>query len=217
MKKWILIICAFVWCISLAGCTRNETIDFPFETAEVEDIEMFYFVNPAEAEKKVITGQEDIEKLCQLFESVVLEDKETEPVAGGSVTSFRFNLSGGMTYEVIYSSIAARSGRIMVSDSEKDYFTSSDIESIWNNCDYAAEKAAERELPVIPLSEENTEDEVVEFHGQLFHKSDLTEETLEWLEWYNSLSQEEQLAVSSIPADLYTSDDVGTSDSDAEE
>ena len=45
----------------------------------------------------------------------------------------------------------------------------------------------------------------------------LTEETLEWLEWYNSLSQEEQLAVSSIPADLYTSDDVGTSDSDAEE
>nr|WP_243164646.1 hypothetical protein [Catenibacillus scindens] len=178
---------------------------------------MFYFVNPADAEKKVITGQEDIEHIYQLLESAALEDKETEPVAGGSVTSFRFNLSGGMTYEVIYSSIAARSGRIMVSDSEKDYFTSSDIESVWNNCDYTAEKAAERELPVIPLSEENTEDEVVEFHGQLFHKSDLTEKTLKWLEWYNSLSQEEQLAVNSIPADLYTSDDAGTSDSDAEE
>ena len=59
--------------------------------------------------------------------------------------------------------------------------------------------------------------EVVEFHGQSFNKSDLTEETLEWLEWYNSLSPEEQLAVSSIPADLYTDDGAGTLDSNAEE
>ena len=65
--------------------------------------------------------------------------------------------------------------------------------------------------------EENAENEVVEFHGQLFNKSDLSEETLEWLEWYNSLSPEEQLAVSSIPADLYTDDSAGTLDSDAEE
>lgn len=59
--------------------------------------------------------------------------------------------------------------------------------------------------------------EVVEFNGQSFSKSDLTEETLEWLEWYNSLSPEEQLAVSSIPADLYTDDGAGTLDSNAEE
>ena len=37
------------------------------------------------------------------------------------------------------------------------------------------------------------------------------------LEWYNSLSPEEQLAVSSIPADLYTDDGAGTLDSNAEE
>ena len=65
--------------------------------------------------------------------------------------------------------------------------------------------------------EENAENEVVEFHGQVFNKSDLSEETLEWLEWYNSLSPEEQLAVSSIPAELYTDDGAGTLDSDAEE
>ena len=57
----------------------------------------------------------------------------------------------------------------------------------------------------------------IEFNGQSFSKSDLTEETLEWLEWYNSLSPEEQLAVSSIPAELYTDDGAGTLDSDAEE
>lgn len=71
--------------------------------------------------------------------------------------------------------------------------------------------------PSNPPIEENTENEVVEFHGQSFSKSDLTEETLEWLEWYNSLTPEEQLAVSSIPADLYTDDGAGTLDSDAEE
>lgn len=68
---------------------------------------------------------------------------------------------------------------------------------------------------ILPV-ETSSENEVVEFHGQSFNKSDLTEETLEWLEWYNSLSPEEQLAVSSIPADLYTDDGAGTLDSDAE-
>lgn len=149
MKKFVLIICTFVLCILLAGCAQRETIDFPFESADVEDIEMFSFIVPMDAEKKVIAGQEDIEHIYQLLESAALEDKETEPVTGGSVTSFRFNLSDGMTYEVIYSSIAEKSGRIKVSDREKDYFTSADIEAIWNNCNYPAEKAAERELPMI--------------------------------------------------------------------
>ncbi len=34
---------------------------------------------------------------------------------------------------------------------------------------------------------EDAENETVEFEGQLFNKSDLSEETLEWLEWYNSI------------------------------
>ena len=62
----------------------------------------------------------------------------------------------------------------------------------------------------------NLGDETVEFDGQLFNKADLSKGTLEWLEWYNSLPPEEQLAVNSIPADLYTNDGVETIDSDAE-
>lgn len=45
-------------------------------------------------------------------------------------------------------------------------------------------------------------DEVVAFHGQLIDRSVLSEETLEWLEQYNSLPAEEQSAVSFIPSDL---------------
>ena len=82
---------------------------------------------------------------------------------------------------------------------------------------YAVKNPSKPPIEETAEIEETTESEVVEFHGQLFNKSDLSEETLEWLEWYNSLSPEEQLAVSSIPADLYTDDDAGTLDSDAEE
>lgn len=49
----------------------------------------------------------------------------------------------------------------------------------------------------------NVENEAVKFNGQLFNKSDLSEETLEWLERYNELSETEQLSISSIPSDLY--------------
>ena len=62
----------------------------------------------------------------------------------------------------------------------------------------------------------NAENETVAFEGQLFNKSDLSEETLKWLEWYNSLPPEKQLAVSSIPAELYTDDSAGTVDADQE-
>lgn len=60
----------------------------------------------------------------------------------------------------------------------------------------------------------NVENETVEFEGQLFNKSDLSEETLKWLEWHNSLPPEKQLAVSSFPAELYTDDGAGTVDAD---
>ena len=63
---------------------------------------------------------------------------------------------------------------------------------------------------------ENAENETVEFEGQLFNKSDLSEETLKWLEWYNSLPPEKQLTVNSIPAELYIDDGAGTVDADQE-
>lgn len=47
------------------------------------------------------------------------------------------------------------------------------------------------------------ETETISFHDKTFNKSDLSEETVEWLEWYNGLSEKEQLAINYIPADLY--------------
>lgn len=45
--------------------------------------------------------------------------------------------------------------------------------------------------------------DTIVFHDKVFNKSDLSQETIEWLEWYNGLTDAEQLAVSYIPSDLY--------------
>lgn len=148
MKKFAAVIFVVMFCLSFVGCTQPEKMDLPFEVSEVENIEMFHFIDPMDAEKKVITEQKDMEGVYMLLESISLEDKKTELAAGSSVTSFRFNLSDGTSYEVTYSSIAVKSGRIIMSDSEKEYFTSADIEATWNNSSYAVEEATESELPI---------------------------------------------------------------------
>ena len=53
----------------------------------------------------------------------------------------------------------------------------------------------------IQFPEEEMEN--IRFHDKVFQKSDLSEETTNWLENYNSLSEEEQLSISGIPAELY--------------
>ena len=56
----------------------------------------------------------------------------------------------------------------------------------------------------------------VKFGDKMIDVDGLSQETLDWLAWYNSLPAEEQLAVSAIPADLYAqSDYVGTEDAEA--
>ncbi len=42
----------------------------------------------------------------------------------------------------------------------------------------------------------------VVYHGRSYNRADLSAETLEWLDWYLALSEEEQLAVSYEPAEL---------------
>ena len=55
------------------------------------------------------------------------------------------------------------------------------------------------------LSFTDSNDSVV-FQGKRYEKIDLSAETLEWIVWYNSLSKEEQLSVSSIPEELQSLD-----------
>lgn len=46
------------------------------------------------------------------------------------------------------------------------------------------------------------------FERRLYHRNELSQETLEWLDWYNSLAPDTRLAISYIPAELLDSDSV---------
>ena len=52
MKKMSVLVMAVLLCLALAACNEKVSIDFPFELSSVENVEMFRFTVPAEAEKK---------------------------------------------------------------------------------------------------------------------------------------------------------------------
>ncbi len=62
---------------------------------------------------------------------------------------------------------------------------------------------------------ENVRGRTMKFRGQVFNKDELSSETIKWLEWYNALPLEDQLAVNSIPRELYTHNNSTTADTDA--
>lgn len=135
--------------MGLVGCNRETVnIDFPFEVGDVENIEMYHYAGvPVSAEKKVVVAETDITDLYNMFEDLSLEDKQVEEYTGADVTSFRFNLSDGTNYELIYVGNAVKNGKLKSSTGNFEYFTSSDIGSYWSNIDLEAVPVEESELP----------------------------------------------------------------------
>ena len=147
MRKTAIFILAITLCALLSGCGKAMTISLPFAASDVENVEMYHYVVPASAEKKIITQADDIGALCALFSELPVSDRKTEPVAGGAVTSFRFNLSDHTSYEIIYCAEAVKKGRLKLPAEQQDYFTSADIGGCWDGCAYEAVDTGESELP----------------------------------------------------------------------
>lgn len=61
------------------------------------------------------------------------------------------------------------------------------------------------------------DEETVQFQNMTFDRSELSQETLDWLDWYNSLSETEQLSISSIPSELWDGIASTTTDAAADE
>lgn len=57
----------------------------------------------------------------------------------------------------------------------------------------------------------------VRYHDTWYDKDDLSDETVEWLTWYNTLSEEEQLCVDYVPAELQDKSDASPADAPAAE
>ena len=152
---WI-IIAAVVACVAVAVCfltnppAKEVNLEFPFEIEDVENIEMYHYVGtPGQVEKKVIVSEQDIKTLYEQFESISYKLKEVDAVAGGETTSFRFNLSDGTMYELIYRGYGVKKGVLKSPTGDFMYFTSADIGWNWRwlNEDLEAVEVDKSELP----------------------------------------------------------------------
>ena len=88
-----------------------------------------------------------------------------EELTGASVTSFRFNLSNGQKFEIIYSGYGVKNGTLKI-DNGATYFTMSDIGWNWEilNEEYEAIPVQESELPgyssaALPMTDMEEADE----------------------------------------------------------
>lgn len=152
---WI-IIAAVVACVVVAVCfltnppAKEVNLDFPFEIEDVDNIEMYHYVGtPGQVEKKVIVSEQDIKTLYEKFERISYKLKKADEVVGGETTSFRFNLSDGTMYELIYRSYGVKNGILKSPTDGFEYFTSADIGWNWRwlNEDLVAVEVDKSELP----------------------------------------------------------------------
>ena len=67
-----------------------------------------------------------------------------------------------------------------------------------------------------PKEESSFKDEPIEFNGVTKMKSELSEETLKWLDWYSTLPEENRNALSFIPSEFINSRGVLTIETDCE-
>ena len=151
MKKMIAVVLCLMLIFSLVGCNgQTVNIDFPFEVKDVENIEMYHFEGvPALAKMKVVITESDIKTLYDLLKDLQLKDKQTEETTGADVTSFRFNLSDGTSYELIYVCNGVKNGKLKSETGGFEYFTNVDIGSYWDglNDELEAIPVNESELP----------------------------------------------------------------------
>ena len=112
------------------GCGQKQ--DAPFQTENAQSMEIYRYVLPVEAEKKVVTDSSELETACVDLISAG-NPKNGEVESGGTVISFRVNLKDGSTYELV----CMENG----SESLKKY------EAIWDEVSAEAVSAEEEELP----------------------------------------------------------------------
>ena len=150
MKKMIGMIALLLLMMGVVGCNGEKVnIDFPFEVGDIENIEMYHYAGvPTSAEKKVVVAETDITDLYDMFENLSLKEKQVEENTGADVTSFRFNLSDGTSYELIYVCDGVKNGKLKSSTGNFEYFTRSDIGSYWFNNELEAVPVEESELPM---------------------------------------------------------------------
>lgn len=196
MKKMIALVLSLIFVLALVGCGKttgsgeptaggantpnienNEVVEREQTQPAVADDEKWDMIPMVmvDGELYLDTGHESTVKgRCGLMDGEI-----TSTVDGSEKPTENNQSNFGIGFGYQYGS---QEGTIEIYMNEKWWI-------------YATEEVRQE----LQFPTENT----VSFHDKTFNKSDLSQETLEWLDWYNSLTEEEQLSIDHIPSNLY--------------
>ena len=127
------------------------TINLTFNIDDIESVDMYRYEGmPASAEKKVVTDREAVQRLYEMLERVSVRKKSIKGDPSETrVTSFRFNLSDGSNYEIVYTEYGVKRGTLSSEHGGFEFFTKANIGWYWEQLDAELEAAPanEGELP----------------------------------------------------------------------
>ena len=114
---------------------------------EMERVEAYHYIVPADAEKKIVTDAASIQEVLNLLYGTAATGTPPEAVTGGAVVSFRLTLATGETREWICSEAA--DALWSVTGPEGTFETMADCAEVWDHLPGEAQTAGEQELPVL--------------------------------------------------------------------
>ena len=115
--------------LALCGCCQGE---LPFRAEDVRSMVVYRFdCTPESAEKKALSGQDEIQDFCRELRRLESRSRGGEPLAGACVVSVRALLQDGTAWEAVY-----------ILDSAKR------ADALWGGLSGQALPAGEDELPV---------------------------------------------------------------------
>ena len=201
MKKLVGLIAALACILGMTGCQKavdaSTVYEFPEPTIQIEGsfcsqgIERTFVIGPEEYDPDYVYT----EPVIGWFNGLELREcEEPQPAEGEDRYDFSPDGRPGFTYVDRWSEAF-----LIVDDKWYKVTNPSDPPLEWEEDGKIEETVSQ-----------------VRFGDKWIDEVNLSEETLEWLDWYNRLPQEDQLAVSAIPADLLDASEFsGTEDAEA--
>ena len=129
MKKLIpLILCLFLLLCGCESYTSEQGIDFPFSLEDIVRAEMF---DHTALEKKITEDPSELQSLYATFHFLEMRSGPIDHSEDAHIYSFRFHLTDGSTYLLIYEKNTTKGG-ILTGQDLAPKFTAADIAGMWD-------------------------------------------------------------------------------------
>ncbi|ONI42036.1 hypothetical protein AN639_02700 [Candidatus Epulonipiscium fishelsonii] len=191
-KKWILI-GIVIFCALIIYFGKNETNLASINKNEVSSIQIIGTMgNPMYgADSKIIVNREEIKNFVNTFNSgeIGKKVKDTD-VMIGFLNKYIFFDGDKVIAEYKFNT----NNTNILGIEDEFYYVKYD-----KNLELPNELYTKSKSPKIVVDINGTPMDLVRYNNKTYVKSDLPELTVEWMEWFNSLSIEEQAAITYVP------------------